>query len=1185
MKNDRRKMKTMDGNTAAAYVSYAFTDVAAIFPITPSSNMAENVDEWAAQGRKNIFGQTVQVVEMQSEGGAAGAVHGSLQAGALTTTYTASQGLLLMIPNMYKIAGELLPGVFHVSARVIGANAISIFGDHSDVMATRQTGFAMLAESSVQQVMDLAAVAHLSAIKSRVPFLNFFDGFRTSHEVQKIEVLEYDELAGLLDYSAVNEFRRRALNPDHPALRGSVQNPDIHFQQREVANRYWEELPEIVEGYMAEITKLTGRKYSLFNYHGAPDAERLIIAMGSMCETIEEVVDHLNAKGEKVGVLTVHLFRPFSVSHFLRDIPKTVKKIAVLDRTKEMGAQAEPLYQDVKTAFYGRDWQPVIVGGRAGVGGKDIIPGQIKEVFDNLVAPQPKDHFTVGIIDDVNHTSLPLGQDVDTTPPGTKACKFWGLGADGTVGANKSAIKIIGDKTDMYAQAYFAYDSKKSGGITVSHLRFGDTPIKAPYLINKADFISCSQQSYVDKYDLLEGLKPGGTFLLNTKWSQSELDEKLPGSMKRYIATNNIQFYTINAVQLAQDIGLGGRFNILMQVAFFKLAQIIPLEKAEKYLRDAVVDAYGHKGSKIIEMNNAAITQGMQAAVKVTVPASWAQAENSQADQAKFACACSSELQKEVPAFINKILVPMNRQEGDKLPVSALVGQEDGTFPLGTSAYEKRGIAIDVPEWQMEHCIQCNQCSFVCPHASIRPVLATGEEMTAAPAGFTAKPAIGAKDLQFRLAISVNDCTGCGNCVEVCPAKQKALVMKPLDSQLGQDALWNFAMGISPKQNPFNPLTVKGSQFEQPLLEFSGACAGCLETGYAKLVTQLFGDRLMIANATGCSSVWAGSAPSIPYTTNHRGHGPAWGNSLFEDNAEYGLGMMLGVKQLRKQLAQKLEAALQLGLGDAFAQAAQEWLANLEQGTGARERADRLIAALEPLKDKAPLLAEIYENRDFLVKRSQWLFGGDGWAYDIGFGGLDHVLASGENINVLVFDTEVYSNTGGQSSKATPTAAIAKFAADGKKTKKKDLGMIAMSYGYVYVAQIAMGADKAQTLKAIAEAEAYPGPSLIIAYSPCINHGLKAGMGCSQAEAKRAVECGYWSLYRYNPGLKEQGTNPFSMDSKAPTMNFREFLMGEVRYSSLQKQFPELAEALYAKTEQDAMERLQNYQKLAAAKA
>ena len=1184
MKQGTRSMKTMDGNTAAAYISYAFTDVAAIFPITPSSNMAEHVDEWAAQGRKNVFGQTVHVVEMQSEGGAAGAVHGSLQAGALTTTYTASQGLLLMIPNMYKIAGELLPGVFHVSARVIGANAISIFGDHSDVMATRQTGFAMLAESSVQQVMDLAAVAHLSAIKSRVPFLNFFDGFRTSHEVQKIETLEYDELAGLLDMDAVNEFRRRGLNPDHPALRGSVQNPDIHFQQREVANHFWEELPDIVEGYMAEITKLTGRKYSLFDYHGAPDADRLIIAMGSMCETIEEVVDHLNKRGEKVGVLTVHLFRPFSVAHFLRDIPKTVKKIAVLDRTKEMGSQAEPLYMDVKTAFYGTEWQPVIVGGRAGVGGKDIIPGHIKEVFDNLKLSQPRDHFTVGIIDDVNHTSLPFGEDVDTTPQGTKACKFWGLGADGTVGANKSAIKIIGDKTDMYAQAYFAYDSKKSGGITVSHLRFGDTQIKAPYLINKADFISCSQQSYVDKYDLLEGLKPGGTFLLNTNWSAADLDEKLPGSMKHYIAANNIQFYTINAVQIAQDIGLGGRFNILMQVAFFKLAQIIPLEKAEKYLRDAVVEAYGHKGSKIIEMNNAAITQGLQATVKVAVPDSWRQASNSAADQARFACACSSELQTAVPPFISNILVPMNRQEGDKLPVSTFAGHVDGTFPLGTSAYEKRGIAINVPEWQIDKCIQCNQCSFVCPHASIRPVLATNGEMAAAPAGFSAKPAIGAKDLQFRLAISVNDCTGCGNCVEVCPAKEKALVMKPIASQLEQDALWNYALSLATKQNPFNPLTVKGSQFEQPLLEFSGACAGCLETGYAKLVTQLFGDRMMIANATGCSSVWAGSAPSIPYTTNHRGHGPAWGNSLFEDNAEYGLGMMLGVKQLRKQLAQKVEAALQLGLGEEFKQAAQDWLTNLEQGTGARERADRLLAALEPVKEKTPLLMEIYENRDFLVKRSQWLFGGDGWAYDIGFGGLDHVLASGENINVLVFDTEVYSNTGGQSSKATPTAAIAKFAADGKKTKKKDIGMIAMSYGYVYVAQIAMGADKAQTLKAIAEAEAYPGPSLIIAYSPCINHGLKAGMGCSQAEAKRAVECGYWSLYRYNPDLKQSATNPFSLDSKAPTMNFREFLMGEVRYSSLQKQFPELAEELYAKTERDAMERLQGYQKLAAAK-
>ena len=1184
MKNGKRAMKTMDGNTAAAHISYAFTDVAAIFPITPSSNMAEHVDEWAAQGRKNLFGQTVQVVEMQSEGGAAGAVHGSLQAGALTTTYTASQGLLLMIPNMYKIAGELLPGVFHVSARVIGANAISIFGDHSDVMATRQTGFAMLAESSVQQVMDLAAVAHLSAIKGRVPFLNFFDGFRTSHEVQKIEVLEYEELADLLDCEAVNEFRRRGLNPDHPALRGTVQNPDIHFQQREVANHYWQELPDIVEGYMEEIAKLTGRKYSLFNYHGAPDADRLIIAMGSMCETIEEVVDYLNERGEKVGVLTVHLFRPFSVAHFLRDIPMTVKKIAVLDRTKELGAQAEPLYMDVKTAFYGKEWQPMIVGGRCGVGGKDIIPGHIRMVFENLSLEHPQDHFTVGIIDDVNLSSLPFGQDIDTTPLGTKACKFWGLGADGTVGANKSAIKIIGDKTDMYAQAYFAYDSKKSGGITVSHLRFGDTQIKAPYLINKADFISCSQQSYVDKYDLLEGLKPGGTFLLNTNWSAAELDEKLPGSMKRYIADNNIQFYTINAVQIAQDIGLGGRFNILMQVAFFKLAQIIPLEKAEKYLRDAVVEAYGHKGSKIIEMNNAAITKGLQASVKVEVTQTWSQASNSAADQAKFACACSSEIQTDVPKFISDVLVPMNRQDGDKLPVSALAEQVDGTFPLGTSAYEKRGIAIHVPEWQMDKCIQCNQCSFVCPHASIRPVLASDPEMSAAPAGFLTKPAIGAKEMQFRLAISVNDCTGCGNCVEVCPAKDKALVMKPLASQMEQDALWNYALSLEPKQNPFNVLTVKGSQFEKPLLEFSGACAGCLETGYAKLVTQLFGDRMMVANATGCSSVWAGSAPSIPYTTNHRGHGPAWGNSLFEDNAEYGLGMMLGVKQLRKQLAQKIELAASMVLDEEFRTACGDWLSNQDNSAGTRERADRLIAALEKIKGSDALLNDIYENRDFLVKRSQWLFGGDGWAYDIGFGGLDHVLASGEDVNVLVFDTEVYSNTGGQSSKATPTAAIAKFAASGKKTKKKDLGMIAMSYGYVYVAQIAMGADKAQTLKAIAEAEAYPGPSLIIAYSPCINHGLKAGMGCSQAEAKRAVECGYWSLYRYNPELKEKGTHPFSLDSKEPTMNFRDFLMGEVRFASLQKQFPELAEELYAKTEQDALERLQNYRKLAGRK-
>jgi len=1181
MINSGRKMKTMDGNTAAAYISYAFTDVAAIFPITPSSDMAEHVDAWSAEGKKNIFGQTVEVVEMQSEGGAAGAVHGSLQAGALTTTYTASQGLLLMIPNMYKIAGEMLPSVFHVSARVVGANAISIFGDHSDVMACRQTGFAMLAESSVQQVMDLAAVAHLSALKGRVPFLNFFDGFRTSHEVQKIEVLEYDELDKLLDKDAVKAFRRGALNPDHPVLRGTVQNPDIHFQQREVANRYWQELPEIVEGYMAEINKLTGRDYHLFNYYGAPDAERLIIAMGSMCQTIEEVVDYLNAQGEKVGLLNVHLFRPFSVEHFFKYIPKTVQKIAVLDRTKELGAQAEPLYLDVKTAFYGKEWQPIIVGGRCGVGGKDIIPAHIRGVFENLKAARPKDHFTVGIHDDLNGTSLPVGLDIDTTIPGTTACKFWGLGADGTVGANKSAIKIIGDKTDMYAQAYFAYDSKKSGGITVSHLRFGAKPIKAPYLINKADFISCSQQSYVAKYDLLAGLKPGGTFLLNTNWTAAELEDKLPGSMKQYLAQHNINFYTINAVKIAQDLGLGGRFNMIMQAAFFKLANIIPLDKAVQYLKDSVIDSYGNKGEKIINMNNAAIDQGIGALVKVEVPAAWAQAQNTAVDQAHFACACSSDQAKPVPEFISNILVPMNRQEGDKLPVSAFVAHQDGTYPLGTSAYEKRGIAINVPQWLPDNCIQCNQCSFVCPHATIRPILATADEQAAAPAGFVSKPAIGAKDYQFRLAISPMDCTGCGNCVQVCPAKEKALVMQPLASQIDQDALWDYALSLAPKANPLSPFTVKGSQFEQPLLEFSGACAGCLETGYAKLVTQLYGDRLMIANATGCSSVWTGSTPSIPYTTNHRGHGPAWGNSLFEDNAEFGLGMLLGVKQIRKQLAQKIAQATEQAPSPEFAAAAADWLANQNQGEGTRQRADRLIAALEQVKGQDHLLQAIYEDKDFLVKRSQWLFGGDGWAYDIGFGGLDHVLASGEDVNVLVFDTEVYSNTGGQSSKATPTAAIAKFAASGKKIRKKDLGQIAMSYGYVYVAQISMGADKNQTLKAIAEAEAYPGPSLIIAYSPCINHGLKLGMNCSQEESKRAVSSGYWAMYRYNPALKEAGKNPFLLDSKEPTMSFRDFLMGEVRYSSLLKEYPEQAEQLFAKTEADAMDRLTTYKKLA----
>ena len=1169
MKNTKRKMQTMDGNTAAAHISYAFTDVAALYPITPSSNMGEHADEWVAQGRKNIFGQTVKIVEMQSEGGAAGAVHGSLQAGALTTTYTASQGLLLMIPNMYKIAGELLPGVFHVSSRALGASSISIFGDHQDVMATRQTGFALLAESSVQQVMDLAAVAHLSAIKGRVPFLNFFDGFRTSHEVQKIEVLEYEELANLLDRDALAKFRRKALNPDHPVLKGTVQNSDIYFQQREVSNGFYEALPDIVEEYMGEITKLTGREYHLFNYYGAQDADRMIIAMGSVCEAVEEMVDYLNAKGEKVGLLTVHLYRPFSAKHFFKYIPRSVKKIAVLDRTKELGAFAEPLYLDVKSVFYGNEWQPLIVGGRCGLGGKDVIPSHIQGIFENLKLDQPKDHFTVGIVDDVTQMSLPVGEDIDVTSIGTKACKFWGLGSDGTVGANKSAIKIIGDQTDMYAQAYFAYDSKKSGGVTISHLRFGQKPIKSPYLINKANFIACHNQSYVQKYNVLEGLKKGGSFLLNCTWTTEELTENLPAAMKRYIAQKNINFYTVDAIGIAQEIGLGGRINMIMQAAFFKIADIIPLEDATRYLKEAVVKSYGNKGEKVVAMNQAAIDKGVTAIVKVTVPDEWGQAQEAAAPNV------------DMPDFVKNIMIPMNRQEGDNLPVSAFVGMEDGAFPFGATAYEKRGIAIDVPTWQPEACIQCNQCSYVCPHASIRPVLLSDEEVKHAPTGFITKKAVGSTDLHFAMAVSPYDCTGCGNCAQICPSKEKALVMNPLATQLDKADLWQYAMKLSPKDNPMNVFTVKGSQFEQPLLEFSGACAGCGETPYAKLVTQLFGDRMMVANATGCSSVWAGSAASMAYTKNHRGHGPAWGNSLFEDNAEFGLGMLVGGGQIRDQLAIAIEAVAEKNITEELTAACKEWLANKENSVNTRQRADLLIAALEQVKGDDLLLNEVYSNKDFLVKRSQWLFGGDGWAYDIGFGGLDHVLASNEDLNVLVFDTEVYSNTGGQASKATPTAAIAKFAASGKRTKKKDLGMIAMSYGYVYVAQIAMGADKNQTLKAIAEAEAYPGPSLIIAYAPCINHGLKAGMGSSQLESKRAVDSGYWVNYRYNPQLKEIGKNPFILDSKEPTMDFQEFLMGEVRYSALQKQFPDEAGALFEKTEQDAKERLASYKRLA----
>ena len=1165
------KMKTMDGNTAAAYISYAFTDVAAIYPITPSSPMAEVVDEWAAQGKKNIFGQTVKLMEMQSEAGASGAVHGSLQAGALTTTYTASQGLLLMIPNMYKMAGELLPAVFHVSARALATSSLSIFGDHQDVMAARQTGFALLAEGSVQEVMDLAGVAHLSAIKGRVPFLNFFDGFRTSHEIQKIEVMDYANLEKLLDKDAVDAFRKRGLNPDNPVIRGTAQNPDIYFQTREAVNTYYNALPEIVENYMGEISKLTSREYHLFNYYGAEDAEDIIIIMGSASETVRTVVEKLNAEGRKVGVLVVHLYRPFSIEHFMGAIPQSVKRIAVLDRTKEPGAFGEPLYLDVRAAFYASDRKPMIIGGRYGLGSKDLLPGDIVAVFDNLASAEPKNNFTISITDDVTNTSLPCVAGIDVTPAGTKGCKFWGLGSDGTVGANKSAIKIIGDYTDMYAQGYFSYDSKKSGGVTVSHLRFGHTPIMAPYLIDVADFVAVHNQSYVHKYDVTAGLKKGGTFLLNCNWKPEELDAQLPGQLKRYIAKNDIKFYIIDAVKIAQEIGLGGRINMIMQSAFFKLADIIPLADAVKYLKDAVEHSYGKKGQNIVDMNNAAIDKGIDAIVAVEVPAGWAEAGDTAAE-----AATGNE-------FVDKLLVPMNKLEGDKLPVSAFTDYADGTFPSGTAAYEKRGIAIDVPEWQMDTCIQCNQCAFVCPHAAIRPVLMTEEEAAKAPATLPSKPAIGAKGLLFSMSISPLDCTGCGNCAQVCPApKGKALVMKPLDTQLEKAAAWDYSQKeVAPKANPLNKKTMKGIQFEQPLLEFSGACAGCGETPYAKLVTQLVGDRMMIANATGCTSIWGASAPSMPYTKNCQGHGPSWANSLFEDNAEYGLGMFLGVKQSRERVEDMVKAMLEGELPEDLKAALTDWLEHVNDSEGTRERADALTAALEKYKDNCDKCAALYDEKQFFVKRSHWIFGGDGWAYDIGYGGLDHVLASGENVNVMVFDTEVYSNTGGQSSKSTPTAAIAKFAASGKKTKKKDLGMMAMSYGYVYVAQVAMGADKNQTLKAIAEAEAYDGPSLIIAYAPCINHGLKVGMGCSQLEEKRAVDCGYWATYRFNPELKEQGKNPFILDSKEPTANFRDFLMGEVRFSSLQKMFPDTAEALFEKTEKDAKTRLDGYKKLA----
>ena len=1171
-----KRQKTMDGNTAAAHIAYAFTEVAAIYPITPSSTMAEVVDEWAAYGKKNIFGQKMKVAEMQSEAGAAGAVHGSLSAGVLTTTFTSSQGLMLMIPNMFKISGELLPAVFHVAARTVAGHALCIFGDHSDVMATRQTGFAMLASSSVQEVMDLGSVAHLAAIKSSIPFVHFFDGFRTSHEIQKIGVLDYDDLRKLVDWKAVDKFRERALNPEHPVIRGTAQNPDIYFQGREAANKYYDELPQIVADYMKDIEKLTGRSYKPFDYVGAPDAENVIIAMGSVCETIEETMTKLIAEGHKVGLIKVRLYRPFVKKYFIESLPKTVEKIAVLDRTKEPGALGEPLYQDIKTALYGEKYAPEVYGGRYGLGSKDTTPGMVHAIFDNLYHKHPKNNFTIGIEDDVTGHSLPYTVGVAREPEGTIKCKFWGLGSDGTVGANKTAIKIIGDKTDLYAQGYFAYDSKKSGGVTISHLRFGEHPIQSTYLINRSDFVACHNQAYLRQYDMLKDLKKDGTFLLNSLWSAEEIGKHLPAKVKRDLAKMEINFYIIDAWKISEAIGLGNKINMIMQAAFFKLTKVIPIDDAIKYLKEGIEKTYKRKGIQIIEMNWKAVDEGVNAVVKVTVPKDWLDAADSQ------------KKITDLPAFVEEILIPMNCQEGDDLPVSTFENMADGTFPSGTSKYEKRGVAVHLPHWNKDKCIQCNQCSFVCPHGAIRPFLLDAIEQKNAPKDFQTIKAQGneVKDgLYYRMQVSALDCMGCGNCADICPSKDNALQMKTYDEEIKEADNWEYAMTLSNKSENIKKNTVKGSQFVQPYFEFSGACAGCGETPYVKLITQLFGDRMLIANATGCSSIWGASAPSMPYCKDENGRGPAWANSLFEDNAEFGYGMVIASNQMREKIEGNMRALLALDIDENMKDVFKEWLEYMNDGQESRKISDKVIKCIEELESGDEVISKfcsrILKQKDYLVKKSIWAIGGDGWAYDIGYGGLDHVLASGENINILVLDTEVYSNTGGQASKATPVAAIAKFAAAGKRIKKKDLGKMAMAYEYVYVAQVGMGADKNQLIKAITEAEAYHGPSIVIAYAPCINHGLKKGMGKTQENINDAVESGYWHLYRYNPELKKEGRNPFILDSDAPKKAFRDYIMGQTRYLSLLKEFPNEAEDLFKMTENDAKERYESYKKLA----